>query len=244
LAPQTSPADFDHFLSGCVIRSVTRRGKHIIFDLSNEKTLMTHLRMTGRFMLLPVERELPRHTHAIFYFADELRLVFEDQRHFGFMRVLETSELGEAKELRDLAPEPFSDEFSVGYLRTVLKRSSRQVKELLLDQTKVCGLGNIYASESLFLAGVNPRKRADTLSAKKTELLYGAIKIVLKESIDHGSTLNVDPENIEGNYYGGAYEDHWRVYDQEGKPCMNCSSSIKRIVQSGRSTYFCPKCQK
>jgi formamidopyrimidine-DNA glycosylase len=195
-------------------------------------------------MLLPVERELPKYAHAVFYFSDENRLVFQDQRHFGFMRVVETANLYETKELKTLAPEPFSDDFNFEYFRRILKTSKRSLKEFLLDQTKVLGLGNIYASEAMFLAGVNPQIAADRVPAKKAFVLFEKIRAVLDESIAHGSTLNVNPENIDGSYYGGGYENHWRVYDREKESCLNCENPVKRIVQGGRSTYFCPQCQK
>lgn len=244
LAPDTTPIEFAKSLKDSTIKFVHRRGKHVLIDLDNQKTLLIHLRMTGRFMLLPIERDLPKHSHAIFYFSDETRLIFQDQRHFGLMKILDTNRLNETKELEKLAPEPFSDDFNLKYFKGVLKTSKRNLKEFLLDQTKVCGLGNIYASEALFLAKINPQILANELSAKKATVLFEKIREVLAESISHGSTLNVDPENIDGSYYGGDYEDHWRVYDQEKKPCQTCQTEIKRIVQGGRSTFFCPKCQK
>lgn len=244
LTPEHSVAEFAELLAGATIRFVHRRGKHVLIDLSNERTLIVHLRMSGRFMLLAAERELPKFSHAIFHLEDDTRLVFQDQRHFGMMKIVETSRLFEAKELAKLAPEPFSDEFSPEYFRRVLKTSKRSIKEFLLDQTKVLGLGNIYASEAMFLARVNPRVTADKLSRPKAGALFETARFVLEESIGHGSTLNVDPENIDGSYYGGAYEDRWRVYDREGEACMDCAEPIRRIVQGGRSTYFCPKCQR
>lgn len=244
LAPFDSPHSFADKLKNSKINFVHRRGKHVLFDLDSNRTLITHLRMSGRFLLLTPERELPKHTHAVLYFEDDMRLAFQDQRHFGLMKIVETPDLYEAKELKSLAPEPLSDAFTTVYLRGVLSKSKKNLKEILLDQTKVCGLGNIYVSESLFLARINPQISANQLSAKKTAALFEKIREVLSESIAHGSTMNVDPENIDGSYYGGTYEDHWRVYDQEKKPCMICKSEIKRIVQGGRSTYFCPKCQK
>jgi formamidopyrimidine-DNA glycosylase len=244
LAPFDAPPDFALKLKDSIINFVHRRGKHVLFDLSKGQTLITHLRMTGRFMLLPLERELPKHSHAVFYLDDETRLVFQDQRHFGLMKIVETPQLFAAKELRDLAPEPFSDEFNPKYLKAVLAASKRPLKEFLLDQTKVCGLGNIYVSESLFISKINPQIPANEVPSRKIPALFQAIRDVLTESISHGSTLNVNPENIDGSYYGGDYEGHWRVYDQENEPCKNCKTAIKRIVQGGRSTYFCPKCQR
>ncbi len=244
LAPENPPAQFAERLRGAAINFVHRRGKHILFDLDNTETLIAHLRMSGRFMLLPVERDLPKYSHAVFYFEDETRLVFQDQRHFGFMKIVATANLHEAKEIKKLAPEPFSEAFSAQYFRAVLKTSKKSLKEFLLDQTKVLGLGNIYASEAMFLARANPQIAANRLSARKANVLFEKIRDVLRESIAHGSTLNVNPENIDGSYYGGGFEDHWRVYDRENDPCANCETPLKRIVQGGRSTYFCPRCQQ
>ena len=243
LAPFNPAAEFAEKLKDATINFVHRRGKHILFDLDNQQTLIAHLRMSGRFQLLPIERDLPKFTHAIFYFEDEMRLIFSDQRHFGFMRVVKTANLYETKELKSLAPEPFSDDFNSKYLRETLKTSRRNVKEFLLDQTKVLGLGNIYASETLFLARINPNISANEVSARKSNILFEKIREVLAESIAHGSTMNVNPENIDGSYYSG-FESHWRVYDREKEPCINCETPIKRIAHGGRSTYFCPKCQK
>ena len=244
LAPENPPAEFAERLKNATINSVGRRGKHILFDLDNGRTLIVHLRMSGRFRLLPPERELPKFTHAIFYFADETRLVFSDQRHFGFMKIVETARLSEAKEIKKLAPEPFSEDFNLKYFRAILKKSKKSLKEFLLDQTKVTGLGNIYASEAMFMAKVNPQTPADKLSAKKAGILFEKIREVLAESIAHGSTMNVDAENIDGSYYGGGYELSWRVYDRENEACAVCETKIERLKQGGRSTYFCPKCQR
>ncbi len=244
LAPENPPADFAEKLKNANINFVHRRGKHILFDLDNGQTLIAHLRMSGRFLLLPIESELPKFTHAVFYFADETRLVFSDQRHFGLMKIVETTNLFEAKELKNLAPEPFSEDFTPKYFRETLKTSKKSIKELLLDQTKVLGLGNIYASEAMFLARINPQIPAKEVSAKKANVLFEKIRDVLAESIRHGSTLNVDPENIDGSYYDGGYESSWRVYDREKAPCVHCETPIERVKQAGRSSYFCPKCQK
>jgi formamidopyrimidine-DNA glycosylase len=244
LAPFNDAFEFAEKLKETEIKSVKRRGKHILFDLDNGQTLIAHLRMSGRFMLLPLERENPKYTHAAFYFADETRLVFQDQRHFGFMRIVETDQLHETKELKSLAPEPFGEDFTAKYLRGVLKTSKKSLKEFLLDQTKVTGLGNIYASEAMFLARVNPQTPANEVSTRKANVLFEKIREVLNESIAHGSTLNVNPENIDGSYYGGGYSHGWRVYDRENEPCVICKTPISRLKQGGRSTYFCPKCQK
>jgi formamidopyrimidine-DNA glycosylase len=244
LAPAHTPEEFAANLSDAVIKRVHRRGKHVLFDLENARTLVAHLRMTGRFLLLPVEREAPKYTHAVFYFADETRLIFQDQRHFGMMKIVETARLNETKEIKCLAPEPLSDDFTRQYLKKVLRTSKRSLKEFLLDQPKVCGLGNIYASEAMFLAKINPQTPANELAARKADLLFEKIREVLAESIRHGSTLSVDPENIDASYYDGGYAGAWRVYDRAGEPCPRCAKPIVRIVQGGRSSYFCPRCQR
>ena len=244
LAPQTPPGEFAARLDNSTVNSVTRRGKYILFDLSNGQTLLVHLRMSGRFMLLPLERDLPKFSHAVFYLPEEMRLVFSDQRHFGFMKIVRTPELSRSKEIAKLAPEPFSDDFSPEYFKSALKASNRSVKEFLLDQTKVAGLGNIYAAEALFLARINPQTRSSAISTLKARRLRKVLIEVLAESIENGSTINVDPENIDGSYYDGGFENHWHVYDREGEPCAFCESKIKRVIQAGRSSYFCPKCQR
>lgn len=244
LAPAHAPEDFAARLRGATVTHVARRGKHILIHLDNACVLMVHLRMSGRFLLLPVEADLPKFTHAIFYLDDERRLIFSDQRHFGFMRIVGTEDLLTAKELKGLAPEPFSEDFTPAYLAEVLSRSKRTLKETLLDQTKVTGLGNIYAAEALFISKINPFQIASALKQWRVASLHRAIIAVLNESVAHGSTLNVNPENIDGSYYGGGYEASWRVYDREGEACGVCAKTIERKTQGGRSTYFCPHCQK
>lgn len=244
LAPSSSPEEFAGSLRGARIDAVWRRGKHILIALDRALVLIVHLRMSGRFLYLPVEAQLPKFTHAVFYLDDERRLVFSDQRHFGMMKIVPAAQVYETKELRSLAPEPFSAEFTHDYLHAALARSRRTLKETLLDQTRVTGLGNIYAAETMFVARVNPFTIAAEFSKRRVPRLHRAILDVLQESIKHGSTLNVDPENIDGSYYGGAYEGRWRVYDREGEPCLNCGTRIRRISHAGRSTYFCPRCQR
>jgi formamidopyrimidine-DNA glycosylase len=244
IAPETTPAAFARRLRGRRIERVGRRGKIIMFEFERGLLLLTHLRMTGRFLLLPTEASLPKHTHAILYLDDERRLVFSDQRRFGRMRLVRAEELPHLKQLRRLAPEPFSAEFTPEHLRAVLARTQRSLKETLLDQTKVLGLGNIYAVEALFRAGLHPQTVAARLSTRRLVRLHQAILDVLDEAITHGSTMNVDPEDIEGSYYDGGYNGRWRVYDRAGEPCSKCGATIRRIVQAKRSTYFCPRCQR
>ena len=244
LAPDTTPDMFSSELRQAKINFVHRRGKHILFDLSGDKTLIVHLRMSGRFSLLPAENENPKFTHAVFHLEDENRLLFDDQRHFGLMKIVRTDELHDAKELKKLAPEPFSDDFSVEYLHKTAKASKRSLKEFLIDQTKVCGLGNIYAAEAMFAAGVDPRKLAHKLTKQNILRLHESIRAVLNEAVSHAGNQVVDPENLEGNYFSGSADAGWHVYDRENEPCLNCKTPIVRLKQGGRSTYYCPKCQR
>lgn len=244
LSPDITPRDFARKLRRALIEDVMRRGKHLLVKLDRGMTLIVHLRMSGRFLLLPEKAPLPPHTHALFYLDDAHKLAFTDQRHFGMMKLIADDHLADAKELRALAPEPFSDEFSPSYLHQTLARTNRLLKETLLDQTKVTGLGNIYAAEAMFRARINPFIRAAQLSKPRAARLHEAIISVLRESIAHGSTLNIDPRDIEASYYGGGHQGRWHVYDREGEPCLRCSAPIRRVARGGRSTYYCFRCQR
>jgi formamidopyrimidine-DNA glycosylase len=244
LAPATTPEEFSRRLKGKLVEGVGRRGKHILIRLSSSLVLMTHLRMTGSFLLLPSEAGLRKHTHALFHLDDGRLLAFTDQRHFGMMKIVKAAELSEAKELIALAPEPLSEEFTHHYLQEALGRSRRTLKETLLDQRRVTGLGNIYAAEAMFLARANPFQTASALSRQRLIALHSAIRHVLEEAIRHGLKRKVDPEDINGSYFGGGNNGRWRVYDRENDPCIKCRAKIRREVQGGRSTYFCPRCQR
>jgi len=242
IAPELSRAAFGRKLRNALITGVGRRGKYILFELESGGLLTTHLRMTGKFVSLTTDESLPPYAHVVFYLDDERRLVFCDMRQFGRMRLISSTQLL-PKELNTLAPEPLSDDFTEESLIETLSRSRRSLKQLLLDQTRVLGLGNIYAVEALFLAGVNPLKPANRLSKPRARKLYQAIRQVLQGAIDAGSTLRIDLADGNGSYFGTT-ERFWRVYEREGEPCVNCGTRIRRIVHGGRSTYYCPGCQK
>jgi len=160
------------------------------------------------------------------------------------MKVVETSRIAETKELAKLAPEPFSEEFSSGYFAEQIRASNRVLKEILLDQTKVCGVGNIYASEAMFLASVNPKKRGKALGVTRCARLHENVRAVLSEAIEQAALIDPHPTIVGEGVYGGGSETRWRVYDREGDPCFVCGAAIRRIRQCGRSTYYCPKCQR
>lgn len=242
LSPENSPRQFAASLKGARVEDVTRRGKHILARLSNGRTLVTHLRMTGRFIYLDRGAENTPHAHAVLWLDGGKKLLFDDQRHFGLMMVARTAELESVKYLSNLAPEPFSPEFSPDYLHDTLKRSSQQIKLALLDQTKVVGLGNIYASEALYRAKINPRLPAKTLSRPRVALLREKILAVLGEAIANDNQFDVESGDLDSSY--GRYEQVARIYEREGKPCPVCGAPIHRITQGARSTYYCPRCQR
>jgi formamidopyrimidine-DNA glycosylase len=242
IAPGISRPQFNQQLKNAVVTAVGRRGKYILFELESGALLTTHLRMTGKFVAIATDNNLPPYAHVVFYLDNEKRLVFCDMRQFGRMRLIKNA--GRLpRELLTLAPEPLSEDFTEDYFLKTLSRSRRTLKTLLLDQTRVLGLGNIYAVEALFLAGIHPLKQAHTLSKPRARKLYQAIRQVLQEAIDSGSTLKIDLSDGQASYFGSS-ERFWRVYEREGEPCVNCGTPIRRIAHAGRSTYFCPKCQK
>ena len=238
-----SPALLKRKIRGARIVAITRRGKYILFELDSGDVLVVHLRMTGKFVCITPEQPLPPYPHVVFYLDDDRRLIFCDMRQFGRMRLLASRKVSALPQLQSLAPEPLSDDFSEDYLMETLSKSRRSLKQLLLDQTKILGLGNIYASEALFLARISPFKEADRLSKVRALRLHQAIRDVLEEAIAAGSTLRIDLSDGIGSYFGTT-ERFWRVYEREGEPCVNCGTRIRRVVQGGRSTYYCPRCQR
>lgn len=257
VAPLSGPV-FSRKIKGSRISAINRRGKYILIELEGPKpvssakkkqrqtdlVLAVHLRMTGQFLVLKPDDSLPRHAHAVFYLEDERRLVFRDQRQFGVMKLLTKSELSETKGIQELAPEPFSEEFSVDYLRETLGKSRRTLKTILLDQTRVLGLGNIYAAEALFRAGINPYVVASDLSSRRIPRLHTAIRDVLRAAVSGSSARRLNLENPNGFSYGEAFGNVWQVYEREGEPCYRCGTRIRRLTHGGRSTYWCPRCQR
>jgi len=259
IAP-TTPSAFKRKLKGSTITGVSRRGKFILIELERGRALphgrasaparhpdlvlAVHLRMTGKFLYLTADDEVPKHARAIFYLDNDRRLVFSDQRKFAVMKLAAKARLTRTKGIAELAPEPFSDDFNVVYLKATLARSRRSLKTLLLDQTRVLGLGNIYAAEALFRAGINPFKIAAQLSTKRIARLHAEILTVLRDAISDSSTSRIDLEQPEGFSYGEAFERFWQVYEREGAPCVKCGTRIRRVVHGARSTYWCPKCQR
>lgn len=250
LAP-TSVKKFNESLIDATFVDLTRRGKYLLFEMRRSKppstfVLVGHLGMTGRMYLSESDHPLPKHA-AVVLQLDRDKFIFEDTRCFGRL-TLDTGGL------EKLGPEPLSDDFTLETFSKRLKQSAQSVKVKLLDQRLVAGVGNIYASEALFRAGISPRTAARRLRPAQVGRLWQSIRDTLADAIAAGSTV---PLNYSGTgtrdglfYFGRAsgtknsYEERLRVYDRQGEPCWTCRTRIKRIVQAARSTFYCSQCQR
>ncbi len=246
----TSLKEFQKVLVGAKFTDLSRRGKYLLFTLRAKKSskiipLLGHLGMTGRMFLAPKNLPLPKHAAVIFDLG-AMNFIYEDFRYFGRMTL-------DLSSLEKLGFEPLRQHFSAKVLATNLQRSSQPIKVKLLDQTVVAGVGNIYASEALFRAKISPKLAANKLTLSQTKKLWRSIRDVLAEAIKFGSTVQLkfaDGKSDGLFYFGRAaaapdfYEERLRVYDRAGKPCLNCRTPIRRIVQAARSTFYCPHCQK
>jgi formamidopyrimidine-DNA glycosylase len=216
------------------IEEIYRRGKYLVFKLSGGDRLIFHLKMTGGLAVIPAGDPLDQHDRVIFSLDDGSQLRFTDARKFG--RVYLVDEAGDV--LGRLGPEPLDSEFTVEDFLALFHRRSGRIKSLLLDQEFLAGLGNIYADEALFLAGIRPERRSDSLNEDDKRRLYQAIRHVLHTAIEHGGTTLRDEA-----YRGGSYQDRFLVYGREEEPCTRCGASILRIRIGQRSAHFCPRCQ-
>jgi formamidopyrimidine-DNA glycosylase len=235
------PADqFQSRLEGCAFQGVERRGKYLLFQLEDGQTMVAHLRMTGGFSLCPAEEPLRLHTHWWAELEDGRQLRFRDPRKFGLVYLLAPGQLGSFPPLAKLGPEPLSAFFTVSYLARLLAGSSRRVKEVLLDQSKVAGIGNIYADEALFLAKVRPARPADSLRPAEIKRLRRAIREVLERSIRSQGRSFSDYCQVNGS--PGDYAP--LVHDADSSFCPSCGCAIEKIRLGGRGTYYCPHCQR
>ncbi len=246
----TSPRELARVLAGAKFTDVTRRGKYLLFALrtraaGKKVVLLGHLGMTGRMFLARKPAPLPKHAAVVLELARG-NFIYEDTRYFGRLTL-------DLSAVARLGPEPLSGEFQAAPFGRELKKSRQPIKVKLLDQTLVAGIGNIYASEALFRAGISPRRAANRLTRPQVARLWRAIRAVLAGAIDCGSTIPLDfgAGRADGLFYFGRaagapdyYLERLRVYDRAGKPCGRCHFPVKRIVQAARSTFFCPRCQK
>ena len=234
---------FCNVLPGLMIRQLRRRGKYLVLDLDQEWSLVIHLRMTGK-LLWKARPEPPAvHTHVVLQLADDSELHFNDVRRFGRWQLVETPLLCQVPGLCTLGPEPLDPEYSEALFAQRLQgREKSKLKSLLLDQTFLAGLGNIYADEALFLAGLHPLRTAGSLSPEETEALARACRRVLEAGIQHrGTTLR---DYLDGLEQKGEMQNFLQVFDREGQPCPRCGAEIRRSKIAGRSSYFCPVCQR
>jgi formamidopyrimidine-DNA glycosylase len=237
-----SPGDLDEKLSGRKITGIERRGKYIIIRLTGDVCMVVHLRMTGQLFYCLPEQEKVKHTHVVFHLSDKAELRFADQRQFGKIQLTAIKELDQVSGLKDLGVEPLSGAFTREFFKKGLRKRRTKIKPLLLDQTFVAGIGNIYADEALFRARINPARIAAILSPREASKLYLAIREVLLEGVENNGTSIKDYVDGEGNQ--GSNQDNLRVYGREGQACSKCGKTIERKVIAGRSAHFCPKCQK
>lgn len=234
------------------VNALRRRSKYLLADLASEETLLIHLGMSGRILISgdPLgrfHREHPtpeKHDHVVFHMASGARVTFNDPRRFGAMDLIPTKDLGQYKLLRDLGPEPLGNNFDGDYLFEQLKSRKTPVKSALLDQKIVAGLGNIYVCETLFRAGISPARRSDRIARARIESLVPHIREVLRDAIDAGGSSLRDYRSTDGEL--GYFQHSFAVYGRDGETCMspNCSALIRRMVQSGRSSFYCPNCQR
>ena len=240
LAPH-DPRSFRRRLEARKITRVGRRAKYLLFYLDDGSVLQTQLRMSGRFALgteLPDPGEF-RHIAARLHLDDGRTLFYDDMRRLGGLRLLAGREW-EAEEAR-LGPEPLEASYRAADLARVLAVTRAPVKNLLMDQRRVAGVGNIYASEALFRAGVDPRRAGRELTAREVKRLHRSVREVLREALDQAGTSFQNYRAVNGR--SGEFQFSLRVYGRAGEPCRTCRQPIERIVQAGRSTFYCPSCQ-
>lgn len=234
--------DFKDELVGSCIDGINRRGKYILIRFKGDKTLVVHLRMTGRLLVKPRNIEYDKHTHIIFELNNGIDLRFHNMRKFGRMYLVDTGAYQEAGGLAKLGPEPLSIDFTLKKFKEILKSRTTNIKSLLLNQTFIAGLGNIYTDEALFMAGIAPDRRVNTLTDIEKEKLYRAIRKVLKSGIKYGGTSFSDYLNAFGKK--GDFQKELQVYQQDGKKCPACGQIIEKKRVAGRGTHYCPDCQR
>ncbi len=232
--------EFRELVAGATIINISRRAKLLIIELSNGYCLVTHLKLTGQLIH---QGEPNKHTHLIYYFTDGRHLVHNDLRQFGFVKVVPKKELARFLAKEKFGPEPLTKEFTLKAFEELLnKRKGTKIKPLLMDQTWLAGIGNLYSDEILFLAKVLPTRTAGSLKPAEIKKIYQGIKKILTLAISrHGSSADqyVDAAGKKGSYLSLV-----KVYRREGKPCYLCGAKIERLKIGGRSAHFCPKCQK
>lgn len=224
------------------IKGVERKGKAIITCVGQEAYILVNLGMTGRLIFYPDTAPLDKHTHVLFSFSQGGQLIYHDLRQFGRLQLFEGLELGQIPFVKGLGPDSLDANFTWQRLAHLLSKSRRAIKDFLLDQKRIAGIGNIYASEILFHAGINPFQSANQLRIGEIKRLRRAIQRVLRAAIEHRGTTFSDYLDVEGKE--GNYKHFLKVYRREGEACPRCTTKIVRTKLASRSTYYCPTCQK
>ncbi|MTI08931.1 bifunctional DNA-formamidopyrimidine glycosylase/DNA-(apurinic or apyrimidinic site) lyase [Curvivirga aplysinae] len=252
------PDNFPTRLMGAEILSLSRRAKYILIQLDSGESWMIHLGMTGRFTINAADdvkassgqaghNSWPLaepHDHVIITLDDGGRIVYNDVRRFGYMDLLNTIDESSHPSLKNIGPEPLSDDFNTAQLANAIRNKKSAIKSVMLDQAVVAGLGNIYICEALWRAAINPKKAAHKISKQKLAVLVDVVKNVLSDAIAAGGSSLKDYRKADGEL--GYFQHQWDAYGKEGEKCgrENCDGIIQRVTQSGRSTFYCPKHQK
>ena len=246
------PKNFTSRLKEAKVLNLKRRSKYILIDLNTGETLLIHLGMSGKILVSDSKignyfyeySKGSDHDHVIFELNDGTKLTYNDPRRFGAMDLAKTDDLNNHKFLEKLGPEPLGNNFNSDYLKTELSKKESPIKNVLLNQSVVAGLGNIYVCEALFMSGISPKKRASKISKIKCEELVRNIRAVLMSAIEAGGSSLKDFTDIQGN--SGYFQFEFYVYGRENECCRikHCGRKIKRISQSGRSSFYCPSCQR
>jgi formamidopyrimidine-DNA glycosylase len=238
--------DFSGAITGRRIVKLSRRAKYLIVELDGDDVILVHLGMSGslthRHDGFDADDFDPRHDHLEFALDDASRLVYNDPRRFGMVRLIARAALASTAELKGLGPEPLSREFNANYLAAKARGRTAAIKNLLMDQRIVAGIGNIYAAEILFQAGVRPTRRAGRVTQSEIEKIAAAVPIILRAAIGNNGTTFRSYRDSRGQ--PGRFAARLRVYGREGKPCYTCSTPINNVVVGQRASFYCQKCQR
>ncbi len=227
-------------ICNATVTNAYRRSKYMLWELDTDDTIIIHLGMTGKFGIYDQTFTPQKHDHVEFHFGNDKILVLNDTRRFGLVTITDTSSLAHHPLLAQLGPEPLEKEFSYNYFCDKIRKSAKPIKNLIMDNHIIVGVGNIYACESLFRSGINPARIANSLSEEEIFSLHTNIIKVLKEALEAGGSTIRDYQNAQGQK--GYFQHNFSVYNQTS--CKICFSKILKINQAGRSSFFCPNCQK